>query len=206
VTLRIHIKNNTPSTLRNVGITCVLPEGLVHAQGQRIVAELPGDLPPGQERTQELVVRSATAGVKAVTLDARADGGLTAQARAMVEVRAPAVSLQVQGPRRAGVGEEFSVRLLVANPGRSPSPALTVFLALPEGVEFVSAGEGGAMHPAGGCVYWPVGALAAEGHQAVTATLRGRTAGDWALTGVASGEAIREVRHTSPVLVEPARR
>ena len=33
VTLKIQIKNNTPSTLRNVGITCVLPDGLVHAQG-----------------------------------------------------------------------------------------------------------------------------------------------------------------------------
>jgi uncharacterized repeat protein (TIGR01451 family) len=202
VTLKVLIKNNTPSTLRNVGITCVLPDGLVHAQGQRIVADLPGDLPPGRERTEELVVRAATAGAKAVALDARADGGLTAQARAVVEVRGPAVSLQAQGQRRARVGEEFSVRLLVANPGRSPVPPLGLFLALPEGVEFVSAGEGGAMHPAGGCVYWPVAALAAEGHQAVTVTLRGRTGGDWGLTAVASGEGVREVRHTLAVLVE----
>ncbi|MGL4549806.1 MAG: hypothetical protein ACRC33_01355, partial [Gemmataceae bacterium] len=58
------------------------------------------------------------------------------------------------------------------------------------------------MHPAGGCLYWPVGPLASEGHQAVTATLRGRTGGDWGLTGVVTGEGLREVRHTLAVLVE----
>lgn len=202
VTLKIQIRNNTPSTLRNVFINCVLPDGLVHTQGQRIVAELPGDLSPAQERTAELVLRAGHPGNKTISIEARADGGVIAQTRTVIDTKSPVVSIQVQTTRRVRIGEEFSIRLLVANPGRTSTPSLSAFLPLPEGVEFVSVGEGGMMHPSGNCLYWPLGELPSEGHRVVTATLRGRSGGDWAITGVANGEGIREVRNTSAVLVE----
>jgi hypothetical protein len=204
LTVRLHLQNNTPNTLRRIRLACQLPEGLLHAQGQELAAELPNDLPPGQSRTEELALRAQAGGAHRLQLQIQADGGVRTEQRTQIVVQAPVVSLQVQSPRRVRAGEEFSVRLLVANPARQATPPLRIFLPLPAGVELVSAGQKGQMHPAGACLYWTLDPLAGESHVAVTATLRGRTGGDWALTGVVQGPGIRDVRGTQAVLVEEA--
>jgi hypothetical protein len=204
IVVRLRIRNNTPSTMRRVRLSCRLPEGLLHAQGQNLAAELTGDLAPGQERVEELALRAI--GIKEQLLEIRldADGGLSTTQRAAIEIKAPVVSLQVQAPRRVRAGEAFPVRLVVANPGSQPTPPLRVFLPLPGGMRFVSAGEKGQMHPAGGCIYWDLAPLPADNYHVVTASLAGQSAGDWALHGVVRGPSVEEVRFTQAVLVEEA--
>ncbi|MFQ3648777.1 MAG: hypothetical protein SNJ75_00475 [Gemmataceae bacterium] len=202
LSVKLHIQNNTPSTLRRIRLSCQLPEGLRHAQGKQLSAELSNDLPPGQSRCEELSLRAQAGGSQSLQIHLQADGGLHTQQRTTIDVQAPLVSVQVQTPRRVRTGEEFTVRLLVANPSQQETPPLRVFLALPDGVQFVSAGEKGQMHPAGSCLYWTLDRLAANGLQAVTATLRGHRGGDWALRGIVQGPGLREVRTTQAVLIE----
>jgi hypothetical protein len=204
LTVRLHLQNNTPNTLRRVRLSCKLPEGLLHAQGSSLAAELSSDLPPGQSRTEELALRAQAGGSQMLHLQIQADGDLRAEQRTTIAVKAPVVTLQVQAPRRIRAGEELTVRLLVANPARQATPPLRIFLPLPEGVQFVAADEKGQMHPAGACLYWTLEPIAGEGYRAVSATLRGQTGGDWALTGIVQGPGIREVRGTQAVLIEEA--
>jgi hypothetical protein len=204
VRLRLQVQNNTPHPLRRLRLSCALPEGLLHAQGQHLIAELSNELPAGQSRTEELALRAQACGPQTLQVQIQADGGLQTQQHLTVEVQAPQLTLQVQSPRSVRSGEEFTVRLLVANPGRQKTPPLRVFLALPDGVQFVAAGEKGQMHPAGACLYWTLEPLAAETYQAVTASLRGVRNGEWAMTGIVQGPGLSEVRCTQAVRIEEA--
>ena len=204
VRLRLQVQNNTPHPLRRLRLSCALPEGLLHAQGQHLTAELSNDLPPGHSRTEELALRAQTCGSQTLQVQIQADGGLQTQQHLTIDVQAPQLTLQVQSPRSVRSGEEFTVRLLVANPGRQKTPPMRVFLALPDGVQFVAAGEKGQMHPAGACLYWTLEPLAPESYQAVSASLRGQRNGEWALTGIVQGPGLSEVRSTQAVRIEEA--
>lgn len=202
VPFTVRVRNNTRDRMRQVIVSCRLPAGLAHPQGQLITTELPGDLAPGEQRTVDLLARAEVPGRMALHLDTRAAGGLTAEAQGVVEVRQPAVAVRVEGPRHGRVGEELTVKLFVANPARSATVSLRLLLPLPEGVELVSASDGGTVYPGTTCVTWTPGSLAADQTLALSVKLRGAMPGEWALAGVATGEGMREVRHTHAVNIK----
>jgi len=202
IPFRIRVTNNTPSTLRRVVVACTLPAALTHAQGPRVEAELPGELPPGHSRTETLDVTAAAAGPVRLDVTARADGGLAGQAGVDLAVGEATVALELTGPRRVTLGQDVDIAVAVSNPGAAAIGAVSVSVPLPDGLEFVSAGQGGAFDVAAGWVAWTLPALAGQGRHVLALRVRGAKGGDWAVAGNATCGGARPARHTVAVLVE----
>ena len=198
----IRVTNNTPDTLRRVYLSCRLPAGLSHVQGQFIEAELPGELAPGQTREERLEARCDAPGEAKIHFAARADGGLTVSGGASLAVAEPALVLEVSGPRSGSVGQEMAYRLAVRNPGLGKVAASSLALTLPEGVELAKASEGGQFNSATQQVVWSLPALASQGRALATITVRGRKPGEWALSGLVTADGARAARHGCAVRVE----
>ncbi len=198
-TFRIRVANNTRAQLRKVSIGCILPESLAHAHGQRVEADLPGGLAPGEARTEELVVIARTPGNPKIDITARADGGLSNRAEANVVVTQPALTLALTGPRRIAVGQEADFSLSVGNPGGAVSGPVGVSVPLPAGLEFVAAGQSGISTASG--VSWSLPPLVPQGRHTLALRVRGAKGGDWALAGTATA-GTTPARHACAVLVE----
>ncbi|MBY0233122.1 MAG: DUF11 domain-containing protein, partial [Gemmataceae bacterium] len=201
-TVAIRVTNNTPNILRRVFLSCRLPAGLAHPQGQFIEAELPGEMHPGQACEEKLELSCAAAGNAQVRLAARADGGMAAEGGFALDIAEPMLALEVAGPRTGSVGQEMEYRLSLRNPGQAAVPASVLSLPLPEGVEFVEAGEGGRWDPKTGTASWAVPALRSQAKMSATVKVKGQKAGDWALAALASSDGTRAARRTAAVRIE----
>jgi hypothetical protein len=125
---------------------------------------------------------------------ARAEGGLTAQAQAAVEVREAVLGLRLSGPPQGGLGKELAFQLDVAAPEGVAAAALRLTQAVPEGFEFEHASAGGSYAPSVRAIVWAPGDLPAGQRQTVTFRLRAVRAGDWPLQAAASCANLKEVR------------
>jgi uncharacterized repeat protein (TIGR01451 family) len=199
VVFRLQLSNRTAQPIRRVALHCELGDGLSHPQGQTLEADLPGELGPGQVRSLELEAQASKAGPVTATFEARAEGGLTAKARADVRVSEPALTLALHGPRQANTGQPLDFRLEVANPGRSPTGVLRLLQVLPDGLEFVSASPGGLYNPSTQTITWAMDGLSPGDRRDVAFRVRPRRMGDWALHASAGVEGAREVRATHAV-------
>lgn len=200
VTIQIVISNNSPEPISKIVLRCELGDGLTHPQGTLIEAELPEDLAPGQERPIQLEAQASKLGRCPVVLTATADRGRTARAATAVVVKESVLAVRQEGPRQASLGQEVTLRLEVANPGREGA-AVRATAWLPDGFEFVSASDGGGYTPPARAIAWALTAPA-SGNLTVSYKVRARQPGDWALHAAARGEGINEGRTVSAVHVE----
>src|SRR5262249_53445569 len=143
------VSNQRADPAHKVVLSVSLPRGMVHPQGDRIEADL-GTLAAGEVRTVRLDAEAQSAGRLVAEFSARAEGGLEAHTPAVVVVAEPALGLKVDGPRKGGIGETFTFRAEVDNPGRQPAAGIRLTLAVPQGLEFVNASTGGAYQVAAG--------------------------------------------------------
>lgn len=200
VTFQIRVGNHTPAPLQGVVLTCDLGQGLAHDQGNFIQADL-GELAPGEVRTIPLDVRARTTGKLSSTMTVTARGGHKAEAQASVMVSDPALTMKLDGPRTGNVGNEMTYKLELANPGKSPAPELRIQQLLPEGLEFVSAGDGGTFDSRTRVITWSLPGLAPDTHRALPFLVRPKRAGDWALVATGRGDGLQDVRLTHAVRV-----
>jgi uncharacterized repeat protein (TIGR01451 family) len=198
VAFEIRVANHGEAAVPNVVVRDQLPPGLQHPEGGLIEAEL-GTLAAGAVRTLTLETTAARTGRLVNEVSARADGGLQARSRAAVLVREAALALRLEGPRQGLVNRELDFLLEVANPGSAPAAGLRLALTLPDGLDFLAASTGGTFDPSGRQVTWAPGTLAGGQRQTVTAKLRARRAGDWALRALARADQMAPAPATAAV-------
>jgi uncharacterized repeat protein (TIGR01451 family) len=201
VVFQIALSNNSNAPITNVLLYDPLPPGLRHEKGQSIEAPI-AKLDPGQTRTLRLETDAVAPGRQVNEVTARADGGLTARARTAVLVREAFLSLALDGPRRAAVNGEVVLGLKLTNPSGTPAREVSLALAIPEGLEFVSASTAASFDPAGHVVRWALGTLEPGHPQLVTCKLHARLAGDWALPAACRAGGMGEVKSTHAVHLE----
>jgi uncharacterized repeat protein (TIGR01451 family) len=125
----------------NVAIEAIIPEGLEHARGQKLLMEV-GSVGPGESRTVRLALAAVSGGEHAVVIHAKAEGDLHQETTNYITVVAPSLKVGIDGPGLRYVGRNAVYALNVANDGRADSNNVRVLHKVPEGFKFVQADKG----------------------------------------------------------------
>ena len=211
VALAIQVSNPGTGAASGVVLTEFVPEGLSHPGGSELEYEI-GELAPGETRQIELVMTAAKAGQVQNLLVARGDGGLEAREETPIEVTAPALRLEVRGPRKRYLERQATYTLVLSNPGTAAARDVALVAYLPSGMQFVDANHAGQFDPATGAVHWSLDELPVQAAGDVTLTLLPAQPGEYTLRAEASAalgvsaeaEGVTLVEGVAAVLLEVA--
>jgi uncharacterized repeat protein (TIGR01451 family) len=142
ITASIAVSN--PGTGVSTGVVLVgtLPEGVTHPAGREVEFDV-GRLEPGERRTIDLTLATTSPGVHAMTILARADGQLNAEAAVPLEVTAPMLELAADMPGRRYLQRPAACLITMHNTGTAPAKAVELATQLPPGLKFVRANNAG---------------------------------------------------------------
>lgn len=153
VTLQITISNPGTGVATNVVLQEDVPEGLAHSAGKELEYEV-GTLRPGESRKLELQLEAAKAGVVQNTIQVRGDANLTATHSSQIEVIAPQLAVEMNGPKRRYLDRQATYTVSIANPGTASARDVEIVAYLPKGMKFVSTDREGQYDPQNHAVYW----------------------------------------------------
>jgi uncharacterized repeat protein (TIGR01451 family) len=152
---RLTLSNPGTGAAENVMIELMPPGGGKGA----VTSHRLGTLPAGASKTLEVELTPRQAGKLQVRASATAEGGLASSMTKDIFCRKPQLEVDWRGPEMTYVGTDATYFFRVRNPGTAPANDVTMTVALPEGMELVSASEGQSFRSDRGEVSWQVGAL-----------------------------------------------
>lgn len=162
----------------HVQVEAVIPEGLEHARGRKLLMDL-GNLNPGESRSVRLALAATQGGTQQLQVQARADAGLMQASASTVEVVAPSLKAQIQGPGLRYLGRNGQYTLTVSNDGVAATDNVQVRYKVPAGFDFVSSDHGARFDPATRLVSWFVGRLEPGRNAEIRMTLAARQMGEF---------------------------
>ena len=203
VPLQVKVANHSGRPVDHVVVTVKLPPGLRYPAGAAVEAEV-GTLGAGEERALPLDPAAAAVGRQVVEVEARADGALHARARAAVVVAEAALALRLDGPASGTAGREADLSLEVKNPALDPAKDLCLSVTVPEGLEVLSASDGGVFHRLARTLSWRLDGLAAGRTQRVVVRVKPHQPGDWTVHAGALADGMAEAQASHSVKVAAA--
>jgi uncharacterized repeat protein (TIGR01451 family) len=187
----IQVKNEGTGPASKVKIHVALPAGLRHPQqrdGSPVEAELPA-LAAGETKSVTLKVKALEAGPQTCELTVHADSCGAVKSTCVTTVQKPMLEARLASPGKAMVRGEPTFTLEVANPGNAATPNVMAAVKFPDGLEFVSASDGGNYEPGNKTITWNLGTVAANGKKPLTFKLRAGFHGKLEVTAVAASPA-----------------
>jgi uncharacterized repeat protein (TIGR01451 family) len=182
-----------------------MPAGLQHdaqrSPGEIIEADL-GTLAPGETRTINMRAKAVQVGRFVNEASVSSPGLAEVTARSEVVVTGASLSLQKTGPLEGNPNQELDFILVVTNTGKGAATGLMVADTLPDGLDFVSASDGGTFDAKSRQVRWNLESLAAGQSRTVTVHVKAIKSGDWINQALARTEHGQEARAELPVHVE----
>ena len=172
------ISNPGTGVAANVRIEAIIPNGLKHVRGERLLMEI-GSLNPGESRRVRLALAAASGGQHRVLVHAIADHGLDRQTTSTVNVVAPILTASVQGPRLRYLGREGLFKLVVKNDGKAATNNVQLMHKIPDGFRFLSADRGVQYDRDAKMLSWFVGRLAQGQTAELTVKLSAEQAGEF---------------------------
>lgn len=200
VALQMKIANTGTGAAANVIVHDTLPAGLKHPEGTEVEADL-GTLAAGETKTLTLEAMAAQPGKLVNQASVRADGVAPVIVETTVTVASPALGVWLSGPLEPTAGREVEYTAEAANTGTGPASEARVSVILPAGMEFVSAGEGGAYQASIRQVDWPLGTLTGGQSRRVAMKLRWNEPGERTLQAVFKAEHGQEAKVDMPIRV-----
>jgi uncharacterized repeat protein (TIGR01451 family) len=201
VTLSIKVTNPGTGVATGVIVEENVPEGLEHESGPELEYEL-GDLEPGATQTLELTLTAAKAGMVQNLLVARGEGDLRAEKSAEMEVLAPALEIELNGPKRRYLEREATYTVSISNPGTAPAQGVELVTYLPKGFDFVKADNFGEYDPNTRAVHWSLEELPARETGEVTLTALPTEAGEQKLLIEGTADLGLMAKQEQAILVE----
>lgn len=195
----INVTNTGSGPANRVLVQATLSDGLYHAQAQKgglIEAELPM-VKAGEVRTVELKLGAAKSGLQNLQIITAADGSPDATAKASVNVVEPMLVVRQAGPGKCLVGgTDPTFEIELTNPGTAATDPVQLHSVLPDGFDFASASDGGAVATGNArTVSWRLPSLPAGANKKVTLRLRATVATE--------GSPLRTVAQSVPSEVAP---
>lgn len=134
----ITVSNPGTGIAENVQIEALIPAGLEHVRGSRLLMDI-GPLHPGEARSIRLPLAAVAGGMQTVQVQTRADLDLAEIAAANIAVIAPELVASIHGPGLRYVGRRATYTLAVRNEGDVATNNVQVMHKVPEGFELVGA-------------------------------------------------------------------
>lgn len=138
-----------------------IPAGMKHPAGPSLEFEV-GTLAPGETRTLDLVLTAEQAGQISNLLIAKADANLQVESDVQFEVIAPALQVELKGPKKRFLERPATYEVSVSNPGTAAAQNVELTTYLPQGMKFVSANNAGTYDPQSHSVSWGLDELPAN--------------------------------------------
>jgi len=154
----VTISNPGNGIAKNVRLEALIPEGLEHTRGERLIMEL-GSLNPGETRTIRLALAAVAGGQYTVDVAASAEGGLVKNASSSISVIAPSLQAEIDGPGLRYKGRSATYTLKVKNDGSVATSNVRLMHKVPNGFKFVSASRGATYDAPTRILSWFVGRL-----------------------------------------------
>ncbi len=170
--IQVAVTNPGNGPLSDVRLSAVLDPGL-EEQGNPKIGTLNlvvGSLGAQETKNVPLVLVPQKVGALGTTVTATAESNLSDQARHVINVQQPQMSLAINGPKTKYVGREGEWTLQIANAGDVPLHNVVVRDRLPPELVFVSATQPGQL--AAGEVVWNVGNLQPREQRLLQVTAR----------------------------------
>jgi uncharacterized repeat protein (TIGR01451 family) len=138
-----------------------IPAGMKHSAGPSLEFEV-GTLAPGESRTLDLVLTAERAGQVANLLIAKANANLRVESTVEFEVIAPALQVELKGPKKRYLERPATYEVSVSNPGTAAAQNVELTTYLPAGMKFMSANNAGTYDPQSHSVSWGLDELPAN--------------------------------------------
>lgn len=177
VALRIKLSNPGSGAATGVVLSESVPKQLSHPAGAELEFDV-GTLEPGQSRELELKLAAVEAGRFVNVMTARGDANLNTEVQTAVEVVAPALKVDMRGPKVRYLERNATHNISVSNPGTATAKDIELVAVLPRELKFVSANNNGQFDAATHSVYWSLAELPPQETGTVTLTTLPLQAGD----------------------------
>jgi len=175
IPIKLTVKNPGTGPATGVVVTDALPAGLKTVDGKTEVKFDVGTLNPGDSKEFTINAQATKPGAYANKAVATANGGLTDDANATTVVKQPVLTIAKTATEMAYEGRPVNYSITVGNKGDAVAANTVVTDALPAGVTFVSATDGGAF--AAGAVTWNLGNLAPNASKTLGITAKAAAQG-----------------------------
>ncbi len=170
--LEIELEVSNPGTgeATNVVLQEDVPQGLEHPKGRQLDNAL-GNLAPGELRRQVLRMRAVEPGIVQNTIRLTADDGLVSEHTVNVQVIAPELKVDLEGPTRRFLERQATYFVHIGNVGTADATNVEVLVQLDRGFTFVSTENEGQYDPSRHTVHWSLAQMPAGGTGKVALTL-----------------------------------
>ncbi len=201
VPFQITVSNSGDGPATKFLLRAQLSAGLQHPQGSVIEAEL-AHLKPGENRVVTLKTLAVRGGPQALGLNVAALGSPEAMTRVELQVDEPRLALKQTGPVRCLVRAEPTFAVEVTNPGNTSTAAVTVTTTLPEGLDFVSANDGGTFDAKTRSVVWNLPPHPPGMAKQLSVKTKAKATGDFTLRTVAKAGTKLETKAETALRIE----
>ena len=179
----ITVKNSGSSALSGVQIVDMLPVGLTSEGKQNLSFDI-GNLAPGESKEVKYNATASATGKLVNNAKVTSTQGVSAEASATTTVHQPVLLVTCKATEQQFMGRKFEVCYTVSNTGDAPAAGTVLEVAVPAGLEVVSAGSGTV---AGGKISYNLGSVEASAPQNVCATFTSATGGTFDFAGTVKG-------------------
>lgn len=162
ITYNLVLTNPGTGKASGVSVEYIVPEGLVHEKGKKIVYTV-GELQPKESKQLPLVLQGIAPGEVASRFRAYGDNNLESIAESMIEVLAPGLQLEIAGPKQRYLNRKAAYTLTVSNPGTAAAFDVDLVAHLPKGIRFEKTNQSGLYDAATHSVRWALAELPAKG-------------------------------------------
>lgn len=159
VNLLLTISNPGDGVAESVKVKALLPEGLEHASGRKMIEMEVGNLAPKETKAMQLPCVAKGDGVQKCVIVAAGEGDLSSNDSAQIDILVPKLDVALSGPKIRYLDRRAIYVLKVANPGSAPATSVEVQGLIPAGFKFQQANHGGQFQEATRLVTWNIGDL-----------------------------------------------
>lgn len=187
VEIELEVSNPGSGAASGVVLQTDVPEGLEHPKGRQL-DNMIGVLAPGEVRRQVLRLRAVAPGVVNSEIRLTGDDGLSAVDTVPIEIIAPALAVELEGPARRFLERQATYQIRLANVGSAEATNVEVVAYLDRGFSFVGTEHQGQYDPSRHAVFWSLAELPPEAQGTVPLTLLPIEAGERAIKLEARGD------------------
>lgn len=196
------VKNTGTGVARGVRLEADLPNLLTHDSGDAQLAASLGDMRPNDVQPIKLDVTAVAAGQSHIVIRAVSDDGALAEQQVEIQVLAPKLIAQLEGPKLRYLERQATYRINVKNTGTAAASNLDFVVHLPTGLKYNSANNQGSYNPAQHTVSWGLHELPAGQAAPMELTVLPVELGPQSIAFAATGDLGLKVEAKGTVSVE----
>ncbi len=152
--LSVIVKNTGTGVARGVRLEADLPELVKHDSGEAQLAASLGDMRPNDVQPITLDLTATAAGQSQVVIRAVSEDGAVAEEVVALQVLAPNLVAQIEGPKLRYLERQATYQIKVMNTGTAAATNLDFVVHLPAGLKYNSSNNRGTYDPAQHTVSW----------------------------------------------------